>query len=292
MVSSDNAFTLLQKVGMGIHPKILPAVLAAILFCHPAYSAEQFGTVNDLSGSAVVSDQSGQSAAVAVGTKIFEGQTINSGPDGEVIIVTEDGAIIAVRPDTVFHVDEYKAEGGSADKIFMSLFRGAIRSITGWIGKHNPSSYLITTPTATIGIRGTDHETVVVDNGDGDQPGTYDTVNSGSTVLTTLQGKIEVKPGNFAFAPRDRPMAPFFLKQRPHFMALRRLRIEQRVRQRRDFLRGRLEQMRKTRIQKMKTIRERRLNQNKKPGRADERLDCNRRRSVAKCARGWNGAGK
>ena len=44
-------------------------------------------------------------------------------------------------------------------------------------------------------------------------------------------------------------------------MASRKLRIEQHVRQRRDFLRGRLEQMRKTRIQKMKTIRERRLNQ-------------------------------
>jgi len=219
----------------------------------PAYSAELFGTVDALSGSASVSDQSGKITPISAGLKIYAGHTINSGPDGEVHLITEDGGIIALRPDTVFRVDEYKAEGGSADKIYMSLLSGAARSITGWIGKHDTSAYRMNTPDITIGIRGTDHEVTVVDKGD-DEPGTYDTVNEGSTVMKTPQGETEVSPGKFAFAPKGRAVAPFFLAQQPRFWARRRLKIEGRIQQRKEFLRGRFEQMREERINHLKPV--------------------------------------
>lgn len=240
--------------------------LATLFICSTAYSAELFGTVDALSGSANVEDQSGKSASVAVGLSIYEGQTITSGPEGEVHLVTEDGGIIAIRPNTVFRVDEYKADGNSSDKIFMSLLKGAVRSITGWVGKYNNSAYRITTPTATIGIRGTDHETAVIDNGnrDGDESGTYDNVNEGSTVLKTPQGVAEVTPGKFAFAPKGRAVAPFFLAQRPRFMAMRRLKIEERIQPRKEYMRSRLETMREDRIKtqgnRFKQIREKRGN--------------------------------
>lgn len=229
--------------------------LASLMVCHFAYSAELFGTVDAISGSASIVDQSGKTAVVSVGLKIFEGQTINSGPEGEVHLVTEDGGIIAIRPNTQFRVDEYKAEGDSSDKIFMSLLKGSIRSITGWIGKYNTSAYRLTTPTATIGIRGTDHETTVIDKGDGDEPGTYDNVNEGSTVLRTAQGEAEVTPGKFAFAPKGRSIAPFLLARHPHFFAVRRLRIEERIQRRKEMLHGRLNQLREERIKKFKSLR-------------------------------------
>jgi hypothetical protein len=229
--------------------------------CRIAYAAALFGTVDDLSGSASVSGQSGVPVTVTVGQKIYEQQTITSGADGEVHIVTEDGGIIAIRPNTEFRVDQYKAEGSSLDRIFMSLLKGSVRSITGWIGKHDYAAYRITTPSATIGIRGTDHETTVIDKGDGDQPGTYDTVNSGSTVLKTSRGEVDVTPGKFAFTPRDRRAAPFLLAHRPHFLAFRRLKIEQRILKRKEFLRGRLEQMRKQRIRQFRKMRSRRAGQ-------------------------------
>lgn len=223
-------------------------IVTTLMLCNGAFSSELFGTVDALSGRAYVEDQSGKSSAVTVGQSIYEGQTINSGPDGEVHLVTEDGGIIAVRPNTVFRIDEYKAGGGSTDKIFMSLLKGAVRSITGWVGKFNTSAYRITTPTATIGIRGTDHETAVIEDGNGDEPGTYDSVNEGSTVLKTPQGTAEVTPGKYAFAARGRAAAPVFLAQRPHFFALRRLKIEERIQRRKEFFRTRLKQMREERI--------------------------------------------
>ena len=139
----------------------------------------------------------------------------------------------------------------------MSLFKGAVRSITGWIGKYNSSAYRITTPSATVGVRGTDHETVVVDRGDGDEPGTYDTVNEGATVLDTQQGRAEVTPGKYAFAPHSGARAPYFLERRPHFFERRRLRNEQRIQRRKEYLRSHLERARSRRIERIREMRER-----------------------------------
>jgi hypothetical protein len=232
--------------------KTLCGLLLMMVIHACAQAAELFGSVDALSGTAFISDQAGSTQSVQPGQSIYQGQTISSGPDGEVHIVTVDGGIVALRPDTVFRVDQYRAQGDASDKMFMSLLKGAMRSITGWIGKHNNAAYLVTTPTATIGIRGTDHETAVIEPGGTDAPGTYDTVNEGATVLKTAQGEAEVTPGKFAFAPRGRAVAPFFLAHRPHFFALRKLKIEQRIARRKEFLRGRLEQMREQRIRRLK----------------------------------------
>jgi len=221
---------------------------------HAACAAEIFGKVDAISGNADVVDQSGKSTVVSVGLNIYEGQTIASGSEGEVHIVTEDGGIIAVRPNTLFRVDAYKAEGNDNDKMFMSLLKGTIRSITGWVGKYNNAAYRITTPTATIGIRGTDHETTVIDSANGDAAGTYDNVNEGATVLKTPHGSADVVPGKFAFAAKDGAAAPAFLPQAPRFLALRRLRIEERIVQRKSVLKARLEQMREERMQRVRSI--------------------------------------
>lgn len=241
------------------------------MVCHATYAAELFGTVDAISGSAFVSGQMGKSSSISMSQKIYEGQTINTASDGEVHIITVDRGIIALRPDTVFRVDEYKAEGGSADKIFMSLLKGAMRSITGWIGKHNTSAYLITTPGATIGIRGTDHETTVIDKADGDEPGTYDTVNEGATSLKTPKGETEVTPGKFAFASKDRAVAPVLLAKQPNFWAKRKLKIENRIQQRKEFFHSRMEEMRNKRINRLNAIHGARGSQVEKSGQAKEK---------------------
>ena len=234
--------------------RTLIAFFVGFIICHTTYSAELFGTVDAMYGTASMSDTSGVDGRVYVGQQIFSGQTLNTLEDGEVHVVTVDGGFIALRPNTVFRVDEYRAKGDSSDKIFMSLFKGALRSITGWIGKHNTSAYRITTPNATLGIRGTDHETTVIEKADGDEPGTYDTVNEGETVLKTAHGEVEVRPGKFAFAPKNGAVAPHFLEKHPNFLAKRKLKIEERVQQRKDFFRSRMEKMRNARIGRVKEI--------------------------------------
>lgn len=230
-------------------------LLAALTLSHAAYPAGLYGSVEALAGNAFVSDRSGSSLVVSVGMKIYEGQTIRSGSNTEVHVVTEDGGIIAVRPNTVFRVDEYKADGGSDDRVFTTLLKGSVRSITGWLGKHNASAYRLSTPNATIGTHGTDHETAVVDKDEGDEPGTYDTVNEGATLVKTPQGKTELLSGKSVFVSRSRAGAPAFIAQQPHFWAVRSLKIEGRIQQRKESLRDLHEQMRDSHIKWIKSNR-------------------------------------
>ncbi len=250
--------------------KKLVAGLVLLLVCTAAGAGEVFGTVDALSGNATVSGEDGSATTVTVGLKIYEKDTLTTGPDTEVHIVTEDGALIALRPGTVFRVDEYKAEGGENDRTFVSLLRGALRSVTGWIGKRNHAAYRVTTPTATIGVRGTDHEITVIDKGDGDEPGTYDTVNEGATVMKTPQGEAEGAPGKSTFAPKGKAVAPAVLARPPHFLAARRLRLEERISQRKEYLRAHHEQMREERIRNLQQGRAERPGEMRTKGQAQQ----------------------
>jgi hypothetical protein len=213
--------------------KILIGFLLGVLIVQTAYAADLFGTVDAVSGEATITDATGANKRVAAGTQIFTGQSIQTASDGEVHIVTEDSGLIALRPNSSFRIDRYRSQGEPEDEVVFSLFKGALRSITGWIAKRNPSAYRLNTPTATIGVRGTDHETTVIETETGnDLPGTFDSVNEGSTVLRTARGEIEVHPGEHAFSPRDLSAAPSLLARHPGFWQRRVLKIEERIQQR------------------------------------------------------------
>jgi hypothetical protein len=71
---------------------------------------------------------------------------------------------------------------------------------------------------ATIGIRGTDHEPTHLLPGDPrGEPGTYDKVNEGGTVLRTPRGNVEVAPNRAAFFHADRREPPRVLASVPKF---------------------------------------------------------------------------
>jgi len=213
--------------------------LGLLLMVGAAQAAEVFGTVDAVSGTASLTDGNGASAPVATGIKVHVGQSIVTGTDGEVHIVTADSGLIALRPNSSFRVDRYQAKGEATDETVFSLLRGALRSITGWIAKRNPSSYQLNVINTTIGIRGTDHETAIIEAPEGSaQPGVYDAVYEGATVMKNALGSTEVHVGESAFSARDARQAPGLLAHRPEFMERRALRIEQRIQQRRENLRA------------------------------------------------------
>ena len=229
--------------------KVLALFLFGFLMTQAVCAAELFGTVEAVSGIATVSSADGSSQPVTTGLKIMTGQSIQTAADGEVHIVTEDSGLLALRPNSSFRIDRYQAKGESSDEVAFSLLKGALRSITGWIAKRNPAVYRLNTPTATIGVRGTDHETTVIDNASGnDRPGTFDTVLEGVTVMQTPHGNVEVHPGEHAFASRTPDTAPILLARSPDFWGHRTLKIENRIQQRKETLvqsiRQRLEERR------------------------------------------------
>lgn len=208
-------------------PKGIPmcrirSLLFASLLAGTALSAlAAVGHVEAAHGEIAITRLDGSQVKARSGADIDQGDLLVSGSNAWAVLAMVDGASLTVRPNTRFRIDEYRnGENGGTSSIALSLLKGALRSITGLIGKQDPAAYRLSTPTATIGIRGTDHETVVVEDDTdyrGAQPGTYDTVNAGETVLRGAKGDIAVLPGAVGFLHRNGQSAPAVLKSRPRF---------------------------------------------------------------------------
>jgi hypothetical protein len=176
------------------------------------------GKVALLEGNVRVSDVQGQVRIPKLGDSIYKGERIVTGADGEVHIDTEDGGYIGVRPNTNMSIEDFKAEGGTDDCFILSLLQGSFRSITGWIARVNRQNYAIRTATATIGVRGTEHEPLVIPEGSHEgEPGTYDRVHNGETEIRTPHGTVGVKANQAGFAPHRGALRPRVLDRVPAF---------------------------------------------------------------------------
>lgn len=178
----------------------------ALLSIQEAALAAVAGHAQFVQGTVQVTTAGGLTRTLQKGEALNEGDTLTSARESSAQIRMQDGGFIAVRPETRMKFDQFRFSGkeDGEERGFFSLFKGGFRAVTGLIGRLNKQNYKITTPAATIGIRGTDHEAFVVTP---DSPlaqvapaGAYSKVNVGETTLTTDKGTINVLPNQMGFA--------------------------------------------------------------------------------------------
>ncbi|HKB59542.1 MAG TPA: FecR domain-containing protein [Gallionellaceae bacterium] len=189
-----------------IRPKLLAAACLALLGACGAALAAPAGKVEYVAGAVQAIGAGGQVRILAKGDAVDEGDTLVTGADAAAQVRMEDGGLVALRSDTRMKLDSFRFDGkqDGTEQYIVSLFKGGFRAITGLIGRLHKESYRITTPTATIGIRGTDHETIVVVPGSRlaatVPPGTYNKVNRGETAVSNEHGTVLVLPNQMAYA--------------------------------------------------------------------------------------------
>lgn len=190
----------------------LALLMLLLLTVSSAFAAA--GKIQFVAGVAkIINDKKTERAAVK-GAAVEQGDSIVTGTNGSVQVALADGGLLAVRPNTQMRIDAYVYSGKADDdnnKSFFSLAKGTFRSITGVIGQSHRQAYKVSTPTATMGIRGTDHEpAVVLPLAPGQiaqtplqaaPPGTYDRVNSGQTFIQNPDGVVTVNANQVGFAP-------------------------------------------------------------------------------------------
>ena len=160
----------------------------------------------------------GRSRLLAKGDPVCVGETIVTAQTGKLQIRMADDGMVAVRPQTQLTIEKFVYSGTNKDTSMFALLNGATRFVTGKIGKLYPQNDLIVTQTATIGVRGTDHEATVILPGDsrGYPSGTYDKVNQGVTFIKTDKGEIDIHPNQAGLAVNIGEM-PTLLKDIPDF---------------------------------------------------------------------------
>ena len=205
----------------------------------------------------------------AVGEQVYEGDAIATARQAELHLRMADGASFIVRERTRITITAYVADGGDSDRSLVDLAEGALRAITGWIGKYNRANYAVRTPLVTIGVRGTDHEPTHLLAGDPrGKPGSYDKVNAGLAVMTSDKGALEIPANRAAFLSLD-GVPPRLLDAIPEFFKPGR--YEQEFTARARQVERALDDLRKGRVDELLRLKDGKLKLPKAPTRDDLR---------------------
>ena len=130
------------------------AIAAGGLAPGAARAADAVGKAALVRGAVTAHPEGGTARILGPGSEVFPGDVVSTGTRSVGVLEMVDGTRMALRPGTVFKVEEYETEPQRESSI-MRLFRGGLRAITGFISKRNRDAFKVRTATATIGIRGT-----------------------------------------------------------------------------------------------------------------------------------------
>jgi hypothetical protein len=128
-------------------------LVAPLLFAPTLASAQGAGKVITLTPDVTV-QRGGQTLSLKVQDSVNPGDILITDATGRVRVLFSDDSAISLGSNTVFTLEQYVAEGSKAS-FSGRMAKGLLRSITGKIVEQNPSGFVLTTPEATIGIRGT-----------------------------------------------------------------------------------------------------------------------------------------
>ena len=187
-----------MQAGMTLLRWLLIAALLA-----PALAWAQ-ATVQHLSGTLFVQRADGSVRLLSERSEVRQGDVITTERDSYAQLRFTDGAVVTLRPSSQVRLDSYRfvdAQPGN-DNFAIALLKGGLRKVTGLIGRRGTrDAFRLVTPTATVGIRGTDFSVIHVEPGSGPAPGTYFTVAEGA--IGVVSGGVEqlVGAGQTGFAP-------------------------------------------------------------------------------------------
>lgn len=125
-------------------------------------TGQQIGSVVSLTGSVWATSGTAQ-RSLTQDAPVYEGEEIVTESDSNVEIKFADGTVLGQGEDSAVRLDDYVfAEENS--QLDFHMVKGVMRVVSGEIVKINPEGFNLSTPLATIGIRGTE-VMVQVDNG-------------------------------------------------------------------------------------------------------------------------------
>ena len=175
-------------------------LLAALLVPGLAWAQ---ATIQHLSGTLFVQRADGSVRLLSERSEVRQGDVVTTERDSYAQMRFTDGAVVTLRPNTQVRLDSYRfveAQPGN-DNFALALLKGGLRKITGLIGRRGTrEAFRLVTPTATVGIRGTDFSAIHVESGQGTAPGTYFTVTEGAIGLIAGGREQLVGVGQTGFA--------------------------------------------------------------------------------------------
>lgn len=121
----------------------------------PAAAAD-IGLVKVARGSVQI-ERDGKRVPATVGAGLRASDVIVTGADGSAGITFADNSLVSVGPDSVFAIEKYSFDSTThAGEFQGNLKQGKLAAVSGKMVKQSPESMRIRTPSAVMGVRGTE----------------------------------------------------------------------------------------------------------------------------------------
>ncbi len=193
-------------------------VLLALSFSQ-ALAEEPIGQVIFAEGEVTLLDADRESRVAERGSAVHVDDRIVTAAQARAQVRLDDGSMLSLKggSEYLFEAQRYNEEDASLSAQAGSLFRGAMRKITGAITRQRPRNSSHASPTATIGIRGTIFQMVHVPEGGLEgfpdvDAGTYFMIEEGSAEMASDVGSVIVGPGEVYYVA-DRNSQPLLMPE-------------------------------------------------------------------------------
>ena len=131
-------------------------ILAAALGFAGTAMAADIGLVKVAKGSVQIQRGAAKIPA-AVGTGLQTADVVITGADGSAGITFTDNSLVSIGPNSVFAIDKYRFDTTThAGEFEGNLRQGRLAAVSGKMVKQSPDSMKIRTPSAIMGVRGTE----------------------------------------------------------------------------------------------------------------------------------------
>ena len=129
--------------------------LAALAFAAVSY-ANDVGQIKNMRGTVHV-ERDGQKLAAAPGMSVRQSDVLVTGADGTVGVTFLDNSLLSLGPRSTLAIDRFSFDSTTHDGQFdTSLKRGTLAVVSGRIVQRSPEAMRVRTPSAIMGVRGTE----------------------------------------------------------------------------------------------------------------------------------------
>jgi hypothetical protein len=131
-------------------------IALAVLGFTATASAADVGEIKVVQGAAHL-ERGNARLPVKVGMPVQESDKVVTGTDGTVGITFADNSLLSVGPSSVLAIDRYVFDSTThAGQFDSTLSKGTLAVISGKMVKQSPDAMRVRTPSAIMGVRGTE----------------------------------------------------------------------------------------------------------------------------------------
>jgi hypothetical protein len=121
-----------------------------------ACAADAAGVVKTLKGTVHI-ERAGGVSNVAIGSEVYSSDRVVTGPESSIGITLRDNTLLSEGANSILDLNKFAFNTTTYDgTLDATIKRGSLAVIDGKLAKANPDNVRYSTPTTTLGVRGTE----------------------------------------------------------------------------------------------------------------------------------------